>query len=363
MRGLYIHIPFCKHICSYCDFPKRIAKNDEQIKIYIGFLLKEIERYKEYLDRVKTIFIGGGTPNMLSDELLEELLSSVQKYVKEPLEFTIECNPELITNNQIELFKKYGVNRVSLGVESFIDEDLVKLNRHHTKKKALEVIKMLKEKGITNINIDLIFAHPFDSLEKVKTNLEIFSTLDIPHLSYYSMILEDKTVFKYLYDNNKLELVAEDDAAIMYEYIINYLKKNGYHHYETSNFAKNGFESRHNLLYWQEEEYVGVGAGAAGFLNNIRYTNSYHLDKYYEGCKEEEVLSNEDIKKEYMMLGFRKIDGISISDYLKRFNTNIFDDFKFDKLMKEELIEIKDDFITLTQKGIMLANEVFMEFI
>ncbi len=363
MRGLYIHIPFCKHICSYCDFPKRIAKNNEQIETYIDYLLKELDSYKNYFNDIKTVYIGGGTPNMLSDELLEKLLSYIANNISNPIEYTIECNPELLTEKQISLFLKYKINRVSLGVESFNNEDLKKLNRYHSKEDAIKAIYLLKEKGISNINIDLIFAHPFDNIEKVRENLEIFKSLDVKHLSYYSMILEDKTVFKHLYNQNKLTLIDEDISAQMYEEIIDTLISFGYHHYETSNFARYGFESQHNLLYWQEEEYIGVGAGAAGFINGTRYTNSPILNKYYKGCKEVEVLTIEDIKKEYMMLGFRKIDGISLSDYKARFNSEVFYDFSLNKLLTEDLIEISNGMLKLTTKGIMLANEVFMEFI
>ena len=241
MRGLYIHIPFCKHICNYCDFPKRVAQNNNQIEEYIDFICNDFENYKNYFNSIKTIYIGGGTPNLLSDFLLDKFLNKIKEQNFNVEEYTIECNPEFISQSQILILKKYGVNRISLGVESFIDEDLKKLNRHHTSKEAIDAVKLLKENQFDNINIDLIFAHPFDSLDKIKKNLEIFYDLGIPHLSYYSMILEEKTVFNHLLNLGKIKLLDNDTEANMYEYIISNLKEHGYHHYETSNFAYKGY--------------------------------------------------------------------------------------------------------------------------
>lgn len=363
MRGLYIHIPFCKQICNYCDFPKRIARNQQQIDDYLDHVIAEIDKYTSYYPSVKTIYIGGGTPNILSIIQMRRLLEKIASLQIQPLEYTVECNPELINEEYASLFKEFNITRISLGVQTFNNEDLVKLNRHHREIDAINSIELLRHHGIKNINIDLIFAHPFDSMEKIKYNLELCQSLKVDHISYYSMILEDKTVFKHQHELGMLSLIDDDVAAEMYEYIMTYLKNNGYHHYETSNFALPGHESIHNQLYWKEMEYVGVGAGAAGFLDRIRYTNSSKLFEYYKGIQTIEKLSKLDIKKEYMMLGFRLIDGISIDDYQKRFNSLPSDDFNIKKLIDEELIKEEEKFLRLTEKGIMLANEVFMEFV
>lgn len=364
MRGLYIHIPFCKHICNYCDFPKRIAINENQIKEYVSYIIKELDSYDSYYSSVKTIYIGGGTPNLLSDELLEMLLDKIKSKKINYEEFTIECNPEFINVFQLDIFKKYGVNRISLGVESFIDEDLAKINRHHSSEDAIKAIKLIRSYGIDNINVDLIFAHPYDNLEKVKKNLEIFYSLNLPHISYYSMILEDKTVFSHLINQGKIKLLDNDTEASMYDFIIHDLKKHGYHHYETSNFSLKGFESKHNQIYWDSLEYIGIGAGASGYLDSIRYTYDSRLKYYFEGIKTEETkIDFEEKKKEYFLLGFRKIDGVSILEYKRRFNSDPLIDFDFQKLISEGLIYINKDRICLTGKGIMLANDVFMEFV
>lgn len=363
MRGLYIHIPFCKHICSYCDFPKRIAINDNQINEYIDYIIEDIDNYKKYFPSIKTIYIGGGTPNFLSDYNLERLLKKIDSLNLSPLEYTIECNPEFLCKKQAELFIKYGVNRVSLGVESFVDSDLKFLNRHHTKADVIEAIKILKDNNLNNINIDLIFAHPNDTLDKVKECLDEFLKLNIPHISYYNMILEQKTIFSNLISQGKIKLLDNDTEANMYELIINTLKEKGYHHYETSNFALPGFESIHNQIYWDSMEYIGIGAGASGYLDDIRYTFDSRLKHYYLNQKQLDRISKEEKKKEYFLLGFRKIDGVSINEYKRRFNSSPLDDFNFQSLLEKNLIYIENDRIKLTQKGIMLTNEVFIEFV
>lgn len=364
MRGLYIHIPFCKHICNYCDFPKRIAANSNQINEYIDFIIRELDKFDKYYESVKTIYIGGGTPNLLNDELLIRLLEKIKSKKIAYDEFSIECNPEFITRSQLLIFKKYGINRISLGAESFDDDDLIKLNRHHNKEMIKEAVKLIKEAGIENINIDLIFAHPYDTMNKVKKNLEYFYSLDVPHISYYSMILEDKTVFNHMINTGKITLLDNDKEAQMYDYIINDLKNNGFHHYETSNFAKIGYESKHNQIYWDSFEYIGIGAGASGYLDSTRYTFDSRLNHYYNHeLTEKTLITLEEKKKEYFLLGFRKIDGVSVNEYFNRFNSNPLIDFNFKKLEDEGLIYINKDRICLTEKGIMLANDVFIEFV
>lgn len=366
MRGLYIHIPFCKHICSYCDFPKMVTFKYDKMKEYIKYLSKELLTYKnKYLD-IETIFIGGGTPNALPLDILEDLLTSIQSFSKNfnIKEYSIECNPELLTLDQIKLFNKYGINRVSLGAESFDNDVLIKLGRHHSKEDIFRSVDLLKKNNIDNISIDLIFAHPYDTIDLVKYNLKEFYKLNINHISYYSMILEDKTVYSYLYDNDKLTLVDDDTAGLMYEYIINDLALHGYKQYEISNFSK-GNESIHNKLYWQTHEYIGVGMAASSYLDSKRFTNAYNLNDYYQDIKVDiEELSILDKEKEFMMLGFRMLK-VSRIEFYDRFNTNIEEVFKeaIESLIERNLVILEDDYYKLTHKGLMLANSVFMEFV
>jgi len=334
---------------------------------YIEYITNELNHYKDMYDDIETIFIGGGTPNALPLDLLEKLFIAIKNFSEKQniKEYSIECNPELINQNQVSLFTKYKINRVSLGAESFNDDILKKLGRHHKKDDIIKSVNILKDNGIYNINVDLIFAHPYDTMALVKENLNEFYSLKIPHISYYSMILEDKTVFKYLYDRNKIELPDEDTQADMYEYIIQDLSNHEFKQYEISNFSKDGFESIHNKLYWQDKEYIGIGLGASGYLDSRRYTNSFKFDDYYKNKLEyEEILSKEDSCKEFMMMGFRMIEGPSKVEFFNRFNVSINEMFKIEleKLINEDLIvETKTNY-KLTHKGLMLANLVFMEF-
>lgn len=366
MRGLYIHIPFCKHICSYCDFPKMVTFKYDKMKEYMKYLKEELSNYKDkYLD-IETIFIGGGTPNALPLDLLLDLLKHIKSFSNNLniKEYSIECNPELVTLEQIKLFKEYGVTRVSLGAESFDNDVLIKLGRHHTKDDIIRSVQMLKDNNIDNISVDLIFAHPYDSIDLIKYNLDEFYKLNINHISYYSMILEDKTIYSYLYEKDRLKLIDEDTEGLMYEYIINNLESNGYIQYEISNFSK-GKESIHNKLYWQTLEYLGVGMSASSYLDSKRFSNAYNLLDYYKGIKVNiEELSLLDKEKEFMMLGFRMLK-VSRFEFYKRFNQNIEDIFKesIERLLNQNLIVLESDYYKLTHKGLMLANSVFMEFV
>ena len=363
MRGLYIHIPFCNKICNYCDFCKMVSSDEIKIK-YINRLIEEIKSKKNELIDIDTVFIGGGTPNCLNLELLDKLLKSIEPYLKTSKESTIELNPDLITIEQIKLFKKYGINRISLGVESFNNDTLKIIGRTHTKEIVYEKIKLLKDNGFNNINIDLIFGLPNETLDDIKFNLNCFKELDLNHLSYYSLILEDKTIFSYLYNNKKLELPDDDLVSDMYDYINSFMNDNSYHHYEISNYSKPGYESIHNMKYWTEKEYVGIGLNASGFIKPYRYTNTNTMKEYLNEFKsEKELIDLKSEKNEYLMLGFRLVDGIKISEYNKLYNSNIFDDFNFDKLLKKKLIIIDGDYLKVSPDKLFVANLVFEEFI
>lgn len=363
MRGLYIHIPFCKSICNYCDFTKLVSSKENQEK-YINRLLDEIDYYDNELKNIDTVYIGGGTPNSLPLNLLEKLLIKIKPILEKSIESSIELNPEFINKDLVNLLTKYKINRVSIGVESFNDTILESINRKHKKDDVINSIKLLKKNNINNINIDLIYGLPNQGFEDIKNDLNIFYTLNIPHISYYSLMLEDKTVFSYLMKQKKLKLPDDDLVADMYDYISNDLEKNSYKHYEISNYSKAGFESKHNLLYWNQDEYVGVGLGASGFINNYRYTNNKLLKNYFkEYIEEKEYIDLKTNKLEFMMLGLRKIDGININIYKEKYKSNIFDDFNFDKLINKKLLVIENDHIKIPKDKILLGNLIFEEFV
>ena len=363
MKGLYIHIPFCNKICNYCDFTKMVSSNDYKTK-YINRLKEEINSKINDLKGIDTIFIGGGTPNSLSIELLEELLVLINDFNKKSKETTIELNPELISLEQINLFKKYGINRISIGVESFNDRLLKLLGRNHNKELVYEKIKLLKDNGFNNINIDLIFGIPTETIDDVKYDLKCFKELDLKHLSYYSLILEDKTIFSHWIDNKKIQLLDDDVVADMYDYINKYMMDNGYHHYEISNYARPGFESIHNKLYWTEQEYVGIGLGASGFINKYRYTNNKIMKDYFLKFEEKrDYISLDEEKSEYLIFGLRLVDGISIKEYKEKYNSDPFEDFNLNKLIKNNLLILDNDNIRIHPDKLFISNLVFEELL
>lgn len=365
MKGLYIHIPFCNSICSYCDFPKRVS-NQINKKNYINSLIKEINEKKELLHNINTVYIGGGTPNSIELNDLKELFESIKDILKNGIENSIELNPELITKDLLLLLKEYNFNRLSLGVQSFNPRLIKVLNRNHDKKLIIEKLNLIKEIGFNNINIDLMFGIPTEDLNDLKEDLNIALSLDITHISYYSLILEDKTILKHKIDNNIYQEVDDDLEADMYDYINKTLKENGFNHYEISNYAKKGFESKHNLIYWTMDEYIGVGMSAASFYNNTRFQNTLIFKEYIENntfYKEE--LDKDELMNEYMMLGLRKTSGISISDFVNKYNISplIYFKDKINHLIKINMIDIENDIIKIKEDKLFLANIAFEEFV
>ena len=364
MRGLYIHIPFCKKICTYCDFTKRVPKNKLMIDEYLTHLKEELLTYKKYFDSVETIYIGGGTPTLLDNDELIYLFEMLKDF-KNIKEFSIEINPETLTLDKVKILKKYGVNRCSIGVESFDDKILKTLGRTHSKEDVIKAINMLKNEGITNINIDLIFATPGSNLSSIKNDLKEFYKLDIKHLSYYSLILEENTILNHLYKNKKIELIDNELEAKMYEYIISDLEKNGFKQYEISNFSKEGYESIHNKIYWENKEYIGVGLGASGYLDRRRYTNNTVLNTYYKKCiKTSEFIDKNTQFCEEMILGLRLNKGINIDFVKKKYEKDILNDYKdIEKYINSGHLIIENGYLHLTKKGLLIANDIFVIFI
>ncbi|MCR5647694.1 MAG: radical SAM family heme chaperone HemW, partial [Acholeplasmatales bacterium] len=298
MRGLYIHIPFCKTICSYCDFPKRLADSN-LFETYLNRIIEEIKSYKNELNDVISVYIGGGTPNVLPISHLKWLFEEIKPYLDNSKENTIELNPELVNSELCKLLSDYKFNRVSLGVQSF-DLNMIKLlNRHHTLEDIKNAFKYLRENNINNINIDMMFGMPNSNLDTLKKDLEYVLSFKPTHISYYSLIIEEHTKLYLDIKNKKIDEPDDDLEADMYSYINQVLKDNGYNHYEVSNYAKDGYESIHNKLYWTENEYVGVGIGASGFINGYRYLNNLGIDSYLkEFIKEKNEISILEEKKE-----------------------------------------------------------------
>lgn len=363
MKGLYVHIPFCSSICSYCDFNKMISKKERQ-NLYIKRLIEEINEYKDNLNNLTSIYIGGGTPNSIDLNNLESLLISLNPFNNNLMEYSIELNPELITEDLAKLLSKYRISRVSIGVQTVNIESIKLLNRHHNKEIVLNAINILKKYNINNINIDMIFGIPNTNIEDLKEDLNFVLSLPIKHISYYSLIVEDKTILKYKIDKNEVNEIDDDTIADMYDIVSSTLNNNGFIQYEISNYAKKGYESQHNLLYWTQQNYIGLGLNAVSFIDNKRLQNSNLIKKYFKTFdKEEEYLSIKDLKCEYMMLGLRKLNGISINDYQNKFNSHPLSDFNLDKYLNKNILIIKDDRLYINKDYIFVGNSIYEEFV
>lgn len=384
--GLYIHIPFCKKKCEYCDF-KSYEGKEKLIDTYIKWLKRELKEvgegnrldYENNMDDlaiIKSIYIGGGTPSFIDSKYIKEILSITNKYytVDENAEITIEINPGTVNKQKLEDYKIAGVNRISIGLQSTHNSLLKDIGRIHTFEQFLETYKLIKEVGFTNINVDLMLGLPKQSIKELEDSVKEIIKLNPEHVSVYSLIVEEGTVFFDKMKKNMLELPSDEVERKMYWLVKEELEKAGYVHYEISNFAKKGFESKHNLSCWNQEEYIGIGVAAHSYTNNVRYSNVDKIENYienFENNKEEDNLifhekQNKISKmKEFMILGLRKINGVSIQEFKNKFTENPIYLYKneLDKLVKEELIEIDGDIIRLTNKGLDLANLVWEEFI
>jgi len=357
--AVYIHIPFCDTICSYCDFCK-MYYSKTMVENYLESLKKEIEaNYRG--EKIRTIYIGGGTPSCLTIPQLENLFSILSIFKKEEtFEFTIECNPD-VTEEKIKLFIQNNVNRISMGVQTGQDKYLQFLNRNHSKTQVQNTIMMIKKCGIQSINIDLMYAFPNQTLEELEGDVTFFLALNVPHISTYSLMIEPHTILGI----HNIKPIEEDLDATMYEKIKSILNQNHYIHYETSNYAKKGFESRHNLTYWNNERYYGFGLGASGYIEDIRYTNTKSLQNYIKGDYriEQESLTEKETIENAFMLGFRKIKGISISEFKKRYNIKILEMDIVKKLLKEGKLIQKKDNIYIPEKYLYISNSILVNFI
>ena len=376
VKGLYIHIPFCHQICFYCDFNKVFFK-DQPVDAYIDSLGKELALWKQEgaLDKpLETIFLGGGTPTALTPAQLDKLLSYIHRYVPmaENLEWSSEANPDELTKEKMQVLFDGGVNRLSMGVQSF-DQDLLKrLGRTHSNSHVSRAVESARQIGFTNLSFDLMYGLPGQTMEQWEDTLQQAFAFELPHFSAYSLIIEPKTVFYNLMTKGKLNTVTEDLEAAMYDKLMTEMDQRGIKQYEISNFAMPGMESRHNLLYWNNEEYIGAGAGAHGYVNGVRYSNAGPLKKYMEPLDEgkrpllntHEVPLNEKMEEE-MFLGLRKTTGVSILHFHEKFGRSLEEIYGeiLQKELKKQNLVIESGFVKLTKKGRFVGNEVFEQFL
>lgn len=371
--GIYVHIPFCKRKCDYCDFMSYINK-DSKIEEYIESVKKEIELQK-IKSEITTVYIGGGTPSYIDSKYIKEIMAEIlKKNVSKDSEITIEVNPGTVTLEKLKDYKEAGINRLSIGLQTTKDELLKQIGRIHNFEQFVETYKMARKVGFQNINVDLMLGLPNQRIKDLKESLESVMQLSPEHISVYSLIVEDGTPIATKIQNGELELPDEDLERNMYWYVKNTLELNGYKHYEISNFAKQGYESKHNMNCWNQKEYIGVGIAAHSYRDITRYSNTENLGEYIRNVQNEklernriihEIQKEDDTKKEYMLLGLRQIDGVKISKFKEKFGDNPIYLFRNElkKLVDENLISVDEDNIKLTNKGIDLANLVWEEFV
>ena len=408
--GIYIHIPFCKQKCYYCDFVS-FSNKQNFVENYVEAAKTEINNYfqdKTILVRytVTTIYIGGGTPSYIESKYICEIMEVLENNLKqnkvkfEDMEITIEVNPGTVNKEKLEQYRKAKINRLSIGLQSTNNEMLKQIGRIHTYEQFLETYQMAKEVGFDNINVDLMIGLPNQTIEDIKRSLKEVIELNPTHISVYSLIIEEGTIIAQKIENHQLEEMDEELERNMYWYVKNTLELNGYTHYEISNFAKEGKESKHNLNCWRQKEYIGIGLASHSYLNYVRYTNTSEMEQYITRMNNlneqivkdilelsnnkkkkanveenekhietvyeiEEVQELEERKREYMLLSLRTIEGVAISKFKEKYIDNPIFLYRkeLEKLVEEKLVMIDGDDIRLTNKGLDLANLVWEEFI
>lgn len=358
--SLYIHIPFCETICDYCDFTKLQYFRNIAIK-YLKALKDELVNKVKNKEEIKTIYIGGGTPTALDDDLFEELLLMVDPYSCNVKEYTIECNPESLSLNKIKMMKKYHINRVSIGVESTDDRVLKAINRPHTFEDVKVAVKNLRDNGLDNINLDLILGLPNVSIKMLEKDIFNILSLNPNHISCYSLTVNPHTIF-YL---NDIEPPSEEFAYEAYLMVDNLLKKNGYEHYEVSNWAKPGYRSEHNLTYWRNEHYYGIGLGASGYEGDIRYKNTANLNKYLEGDRilESEMVDLADKKKYQIMLNLRTLEGLNLDKFKEEFGEDLYllKKREIDEFIKSGHLVMVGNTLIPTFDGMMILDTITLK--
>lgn len=358
-KALYVHIPFCDAICAYCDFA-RVLNKPEVVDEYLNVL--ECEMTLKDFSGIETIYIGGGTPSALTPNQLTRLLTLLKPYSEQVSEYTIEINPESLTKEKALLMKSFGINRASLGMQVTQNNLLKVIDRKHTIEEVYLAVETLHDAGIDNISIDLMYGIPTQTLEDLHESLKVLMDFNITHISLYGLTIEPNSKFGRL----GYKPAESDLDASMYELAVDYLANKGFDRYEISNFAKKGYQSKHNKVYWKYDDFIGLGLHASGKENHVRYTNNRNLRQYLNGDFEGEVikLSKEDEMFEFIMMNLRLSEGFRMSDYEKHFNVNFKELYReqLSSLLKEKMIVIEEDNIRASDKGLELLFDVLERF-
>nr|WP_300095808.1 radical SAM family heme chaperone HemW [Sedimentibacter sp.] len=373
--GLYIHVPFCKKKCNYCDFYS-VKWDDDWENKYSEAVLDEIKDYKEMLEnkyKVDTIYFGGGTPTIINPANLKRILDIIRTLtdVDENAEISMEANPNTLTDENLRQYKEIGINRLSIGIQSLNDEILQKIGRVHNSKEALDAINRARKHGFENVNADVMFNIPEQTTLDIEDTLSKIIESGVTHISFYSLKLEKGTPMYSMEQKNLINMPDEDEERNMYYKGRFVMEKNNLFQYEISNFAVKGFECRHNLKYWNQEEYIGIGPSAHSFMNSTRYSNPSDLKKYCKSAEEnnfnriiQEEMNDEELMFEYIMLRLRLTEGLDTVEFKNKFNVDFFEKYKkqINYLTDNKLIEQSGSIIKLTQRGMDISNYVFEEF-
>lgn len=377
-KAVYLHIPFCTNKCHYCDFNSYVLKG-QPVREYLDALEREMEQTVKKLppDGIETIFVGGGTPTVLLPDQMEHFLRLVRTYFfhgdarDERIEFSMEANPGTTDADKLQAMKAGGVNRISFGVQSFNPALLAEIGRIHNVDDVYRSIENARQAGFANLSIDLMFGLPKQTIQMMQQTLDAALKLDLQHYSIYGLKVEENTLFHTLFQKNQLALPDEDDEVQMYLSIMERLQAAGYNQYEISNFAKAGFESRHNSMYWRNQSYYGLGAGAHGYMLRQRHSNVKAIQPYIEATKlglpilDGHEVSREEAMEDFMMVGLRMLRGVTNQDFRSQFDVTMESVFGeiLEKLTRKKLLTAFEDGYRLSEHGILLGNEVFAEFI
>lgn len=373
MAGLYIHIPFCKQKCIYCDFYSINSKKTKDR--FIEALILDLKTNKDFIpNNIKTIYFGGGTPSILSKDEITKIFDVIKENfnLDELIEVTFEANPEQLTKEYLDFLITTPINRLSVGIQSFDDNDLKTLSRIHNSYQAINAVKLAKKVGFSNISIDLMYNLPNMNIEKWKNNLKVAVELDIQHISAYSLSVEKGTILDKFIDKGKLYIPSEEEQLLEFNLCIDFLKEYGFNQYEISNYAKSGYKSVHNSNYWNEIPYLGVGPSAHSFNNKNRKWNVSNMDLYCNSLElgnkeyyEIEYLSDKDKYNEFIMLNIRQTKGIDICIIKEKFIDEVYNEFRKSakRMIEAGLLEIQDSFYKPTRKGLELNNELIINLI
>ena len=372
MSGIYIHIPFCKQACHYCDF--HFSTSLQNKGLLVNSILSEIDLRLNYLPnkKIESIYFGGGTPSLLSEKETFLILEKIYKLynVSKDVEITLECNPDDLTDEKLKELKRLEVNRLSIGLQSFDEEELIWMNRAHTAKESESSVKRAQDRGFENITIDLIYGSKFSNLANWKKTLDKAIALDVKHISSYNLTIEEKTKLGHDFKLKKEVAIDDEKSSELFLEMINRLEKNNFIHYEISNFGKEGFFSLHNSNYWKGEHYLGLGPSAHSFDGqsrqwNVSNNNIYikRISEKNESYFEKEILTEKERFNEYVLTSLRTIWGIDLNYLSANFNTEFVKHYliQIEKYIKQETVVINDKTYTLTEKGKLFADKIASE--